>query len=51
MIDEALKSFVWKFIFVRKIKVVKNLVELGTVCISELIKNLVEFVANEVLIL
>src|SRR3989344_7898688 len=46
MIDEALKCFVWKFVFVCKIKVVKNLVELRTICVGEFIKNLVELVSD-----
>src|SRR3990167_9466249 len=46
MIDQTLKCFVWKFVLVCKIEVVKNLVELRAVCIRELIKNLVEFVTD-----
>ena len=42
MVDEALKRLVWKFIFVGKIKIVKNLIQLRAIRDGDLVKNIVK---------
>ena len=39
MVDEALKRLVWKFIFVGKIKIVKNLIQLRAIRDGDLSKT------------
>src|SRR3989344_5438275 len=46
MIDEALGCFVWKTVFVCKIKIIKNPVELWTVRVSEFFKNFIKLLSN-----
>jgi hypothetical protein len=46
VIDEALQRFIWKFVFIGKIKIVEDLVELRAICIGELVEDFIQLMAN-----